>query len=265
MPAIMDGIQAKRILQRDFFPSYEEALQAFRALTSEERKEIFIHKTRPVFEILNRSYVNALARYIVASGFRTVLDVGAGDGRLAKYLEEAIRRVFRREKKKDGGRSPEESPVRCATEPFVRDVKETSSITENGARREFVPAGIPRVLSIDNGSWNIIEVFPVEKLDLQDALEKYNPDLAIWCWMPIGDWTWVFRRHPSVREYLLIGETDGGFCGNDQTWSRAIHEADGFTRHDLDDLSALQLARNDEDPPPSRSRTVAFRRTPIGR
>lgn len=226
----MNTDDAKRILQREFFPSYEEALHAFLALSAEERKAIFIHKTRPVFEILNRTYINALAAYIIESGFSTVLDVGAGDGRLAKYLTEAIQRVARRERKKAGGGS---------------------------GSRQAAPV---RVIPIDNGSWNIIEVFPVEKLDLEPALKKYNPDFVIWCWMPIGDWTWVFRKHPSVREYLLIGETDGGFCGNDETWSRSTYEADGFTRHDLDGLSCFQLARNDENPPPSRSRTVAFRR-----
>lgn len=223
----MDISEAVKILQREYFPSYEEACQAFLALSEGQRKEIFIHKTRPVFEVFNRTHINALAAYIVDSGCTSVLEVGAGDGRLAKYLSESIHRVFRRRKEK--GEHPRQI----------------------------------RVIATDNGSWNIETVFPVEKLDLADALRKYTPELVIWCWMPIGDWTYLIRRHPSVREYILVGEADGGECGNADTWSPALYEADGFTRHDLADISRFQLARNDASPAHSRSRTVSFRRSII--
>lgn len=213
-----------KILQRDFFPSYEETVQAFRALSQKQRDEIFIHKTRPVFEVFNRTHVNALATYIVDTGYTNVLEVGAGDGRLARYLSEAIHRVFRRRK-------------------------------EKGAHPRQI-----RVVATDNGSWNIEMVFPVERRDLVEALKKYEPELVIWSWMPIGDWTYLIRRQPSVREYILIGETEGGECGNADTWNPALHEADGFTRHDLEDISRYQIARNDTDPAHSRSRTVSFRR-----
>jgi len=220
----MDSTEAKRFLQRDFFPSFEEACRAFLALSEAQRNEIFIHKTKPVFEVLNRTHINALAAYIIDSGCSTVLDIGAGDGRLAKYLSEAIHRVFRRCKAK--GDHPHQI----------------------------------RIIPTDNGSWNITTVFPVEKLELVDALRKYNPDLVIWCWMPIGDWTYLIRKHPSVREYVLIGETEGGECGNSDTWNPALYEVDGFTRHDLGAMSRYQLARNDTDPLHSRSKTVSFRR-----
>ncbi|MBP7635362.1 hypothetical protein KBA41_14435, partial [Candidatus Ozemobacteraceae bacterium] len=86
----MDSQDAVTILQRAFFPSFEEAVQAFRALSQKQRDDLFIHKTRPVFEVFNRTHINALAAYIVDTGHTTVLEVGAGDGRLAKYLSEAI-------------------------------------------------------------------------------------------------------------------------------------------------------------------------------
>lgn len=220
----MNTTEAFAILQRNHFSSYDEAVQAFQALSQKQRDEVFIHKTRPVFEVFNRTHVNALAAYIVDTGYTSVLEVGAGDGRLAKYLSEAIHRVFRRRK-------------------------------EKGAHPRQI-----RVMATDNGSWNIETVFPVERLDLVGALKKYDPELVIWCWMPIGDWTYLIRRHPSVREYILIGEAEGGECGNADTWNPALFEADGFTRHDLEDISRYQLARNDTDPAHSRSRTVSFRR-----
>lgn len=221
----MDNFKTQTILQRNYFPSYEEAIQAFRALSQKQRDDLFIHKTRPVFEVFNRTHINALAAYIVDTGHTTVLEVGAGDGRLAKYLSEAIHRVFRRRK-------------------------------EKGAHPRQI-----RVIATDNGSWNIETVFLVERLDLVEALKKYDPDLVIWSWMPIGDWSYLIRRHPSVKEYILIGEAEGGECGNDDTWNPGLYEADGFTRHDLNDISRYQIARNDTDPAHSRSRTVSFRRT----
>lgn len=220
----MNNQDAIRILQRGFFPSYEEACLAFRVLSQKQRDEIFIHKTRPMFEVFNRTHVNALAAYIVDTGYTTVLEVGAGDGRLAKYLSEAIHRVFRRRKEK--GKHPRQI----------------------------------RVIATDNGSWNIETVFPVERLDLVEALKKYDPELVIWSWMPIGDWSYLIRRHPSVCEYILIGEAEGGECGNADTWNPAVYEAEGFTRHDLFEISRYQLARNDNDPTHSRSKTVSFRR-----
>ncbi len=212
------------ILRREAFPSYEEACRAFCALSQEQRNELFIHKTRPVFEVFNRTHVNALAAYIVDSGWSRILEAGAGDGRLSRYLSEAIHRVFRRRREK--GEHPRQI----------------------------------RIIATDNGSWNIETVFPVERLDLASALQKYDPELVIWSWMPIGDWTYLIRQHPSVKEYLLIGEAEGGECGNADTWNPALYEADGFTRHDLGEISRYQLARNDTDPAHSRSKTVSFRR-----
>ncbi|HOY67655.1 MAG TPA: hypothetical protein PLP29_12230 [Candidatus Ozemobacteraceae bacterium] len=211
-------------LRREAFPSYEEACRAFCALSQKERDALFIHKTRPVFEVFNRTHVNALAAYIVDAGWSRVLEVGAGDGRLSKHLNEAIHRVFRRRREK--GEHPRQI----------------------------------RIVATDNGSWNIETVFPVERLDLAAALKAYDPELVIWSWMPIGDWTYLIRRHASVQEYILIGETEDGECGNADAWNPALYEADGFTRHDLNDISRYQLARNDTDPAHSRSKTVSFRR-----
>ena len=53
-----------------------------------------------------------------------------------------------------------------------------------------------------------------------DALQSYDPDIVICCWMPLGDdWTAAFREHMSVRAYVLIGEVDDGCCGEPwATW-----------------------------------------------
>ena len=97
-------------------------------------------------------------------------------------------------------------------------------------------------------------------------------------WMPLGeDWTNVMRRCNSVEEYLLIGEADGGCCGDAwKTWgvreddnyskknkkrsNMPLYERDGFLKLYLHQLSNLQLQRYDSKHFNNNSQTVAFRR-----
>jgi len=82
------------------------------------------------------------------------------------------------------------------------------------------------------------------------------------------DFTEQVRGYDSVREYILIGETDGGCCGNEwKTWGYSFinekippHELNGFSRHNLDDLSKHQICRTDELGNYFHSKTVSFRR-----
>lgn len=114
------------------------------------------------------------------------------------------------------------------------------------------------------------------------------------------DWTAAMRASPRVLEYVLVGETDDGICGQPwATWGYdggdacdhdtdddeegeelcvgkqsedddeegevkgvAPYERDGFERVDLADVSAAgQVCRTDERWRRSRqSRTVSFRR-----
>ncbi len=125
-----------------------------------------------------------------------------------------------------------------------------------------------KIQSVDYYATNPI----VEKLDYQEALTKYNPDLVICSWMPPDeDWSQSIRATPSVREYLLIGETDDGVCGEPwSTWgfiswdkptpTSAPYILDGFTRTELDSLSELQICRTDLPGRYEQSHTVSFRR-----
>ncbi|GJP39464.1 hypothetical protein CLOM_g23831, partial [Closterium sp. NIES-68] len=56
--------------------------------------------------------------------------------------------------------------------------------------------------------------------DAEAAIAAYEPDMVIACWMPLGvDWTAAMRRQASVREYILVGEKEGGICGHHRlTW-----------------------------------------------
>jgi hypothetical protein len=192
-----------------------------------------------------------------------VLEVGAGDGRLAYHLNAALRAAA-----EDG------SVTLHATDSDARGLLAAS------------PAGA------------LVEVAPCDA----SLLARCAPHLVLACWPPFGvDWTALFRAAPSVREYVLLGEPD--ICGTPwETWGDARHlergssgssgsssgssngdsvdagsasgsssdehaqrvppyEADGFERVDLPALWRVQLCRTDERwRPRGVSRSVAFRR-----
>ena len=127
------------------------------------------------------------------------------------------------------------------------------------------------IVASDSGHWELKTEFPVEKIEHKDALKKHKPSIAIFSWMPYrADYTPDFRATESIDEYILIGESDGGCCGNnDTTWDKYF-EPDGtkptlknaaFIRYDLDDVSKNQLCRTDAlGLFGGHSRTVSFRR-----
>lgn len=142
----------------------------------------------------------------------------------------------------------------------------------NGRLSHFLRERLPdaSIVAIDNGSWEIEPLFSVEKMEIDEALEKYQPEIVISCWMPYqADWTPMFRACSSVQGYILIGETDGGCCGTETLWfgedgENPGYEKDGFTRYDLDELSKWQLCRTDYhydlDSDWRHSSTVFFKR-----
>lgn len=136
-----------------------------------------------------------------------------------------------------------------------------------------------KIIATDTGAWGKIQPsFPVEKVPSnEDALMRHRPQIVICSWMPAReDWTKDIRQMPSVEEYVLIGEIDGGDCGDPwKTWGacpterdkithanqQAPYEADGFTRQKLKKPSNLQIAGADESVTETiHSATVSFRR-----
>ena len=168
----------------------------------------------------------------------------------------------------------------------------------------------------------------VQQLECSAALDAHSPDMVLCSWMPFGvDWTSDMRACPTVRtapqpsslllsedqavfasvkeppspvpqvrEYVLIGEAEGGICGKQgTTWGSHWHPRlpdtlrsslqpgggcrckdvsgeqvwggndagvyEGFVGVDLPALSSLQLCGSDERWQSStNSRTVSFRR-----
>jgi SAM-dependent methyltransferase len=161
------------LTQPDRLPSRQEIIDTFTERYSDLDE---FRGNSGIFEILNRDYVNALADYLQQRADEmhtdkpiTVLEVGAGTGRLSQFLNEAI------QKKKKGPDS------------------QINIVATNKDSGGMVSVATPK---------------GVEDLDYREALLKYEPDIVISSWMPFEDWTGAMRSMPSVQEYILIGEPD---------------------------------------------------------
>lgn len=183
-----------------------------------------------IFEFWCKEYIEEFAEYLISRirklGIKPaiILEVGAGDGQLSHFLKEEVEK-----------RAPGIAKV-IATDWKV----------------------IPPQEPIQN--YRIITRWPVEKLELTEALKKYSPHFVIFSWMPLDeDYTPAFRRTVSVLEYILIGEVDGA-VGKPDTWNSEIYEREGFERIDLDYLSKWQICRTDAPGLLHHSHTVSFRR-----
>jgi hypothetical protein len=139
-----------------------------------------------------------------------------------------------------------------------------------------------KVVATDSGEWDIKSAFPVEKLGHEEALQKYQPKIVVFSWMPHGeDCTDAFRAAESVQEYVLVGETDFGCCGDEWlTWGYQQnydfddegneiekepeippYARDGFTQKYVEEMFGTQICRTDEIHHPARhSYTVSFKR-----
>ena len=256
----------------------------------------------PQYEVFVREHVRALAAYLrrrarelLHPGTATplvVLEVGAGDGRLARHLTEAVRDMDAAD------------PTVASPSVVFFAVDDHSSVRRRRRRRPVNPPerpespepseppgvlGVDALVAIANAGTPTVTAIPI-------------PDVVLCCWQPMGvDWTAAMRARASVREYVLVGETDDGICGEPwATWgsragsnpvgeiedededededdeddagshsardtgfepARAPYEVDGFERVELPEVSRGQICRTDERWwGARRSRTVSFRR-----
>jgi hypothetical protein len=93
------------------------------------------------------------------------------------------------------------------------------------------------VMGVFNGGFDGGSVAAPEKMSQEEAVARYQPRVVVSSWMPEEDWTAVWRAHPSVRAYVLLGEADGGQSGRPwPTWGIRPSEVFG--------------TREEEFPPP---------------
>jgi len=201
------------------------------------------------YELWTKEYIFGLAQYLLDriaemnrhSASSTVpaktiiLDVGAGDGRLAYFLRRAMKEIEQQSTK----------------------------------RKKNTITSLPKIIATDDGSWKAPiysnQHIQVEQLSADESLNKYGSEeqndgtpqrLIVLCsWMPpMIDWTALFRKK-QVDEYILIGEADNGSCGDNwHTWGnydfydeeqeveqqpKVPYKHDGYKRVNLDKLSHL--------------------------
>lgn len=228
----------EKLRDPNFLPTREQIAGAF--VSREEWFRFCFDESNQVFEFLNEEYLNALADYF----FTRIVECGASPEKPLTILEIGA----------GNGKLSH----------FLRKKLE-----------ERAPS-LVNVIATDSGEWTLQSAFPTEQLRHDEALLKYKPDIVIFSWMPYQkDATKDIRKVESVQEYILIGETDGGCCGDEWvTWGFDSYSyddekkrtgeppfiEDGFIRENHDDLSDLQICRTDQLGYYTHSRTVSFKR-----
>lgn len=104
------------------------------------------------------------------------------------------------------------------------------------------------VYASDDGSWldgrlHWPSLLPhdVSRLGYAEALRLERPALVLCSWMPRGeDWTPAFRACATVKEYLLLGEAQGGATGTPESFDAPLP----WRGERLDAISRWSVTRN---------------------
>jgi len=201
-----------------------------------------------------------------------VLDIGAGDGVLMDCLRDYMER-------KVVGLS--------STDSRKANKRRNNTTNNSNNNKSHRSDAIPTMVATDDMSWRIYAKAEVEKLSIEQALEKYAtkelmttttndtdnnlslsdvpvpldledrkqcPQVIVLCsWMPMGqDWTSHFRN-AEVDEYILIGEADDGSCGDNWlTWGNpAFYDHDAIIENNDDDDKAEHTDRENHASSPT--------------
>ncbi len=111
-----------------------------------------------------------------------------------------------------------------------------------------------KIIASDSGTWKIKPDFPVEEIDVEQALRKYNPDIVVSSWETHSshDWTKYYEENQNVKEYVLIE------IPREHSSSRK------FSMTHLEDIEEKQICRHDGDIDKphfvSESKTMSFKR-----
>ena len=199
----------------------------------------------PQYEVLTREHVAALAAYLRARAAHydaarlseervpasrdehprrvrrplRVLEVGAGDGRLARYLRVAIQAL-----------DTDEARRRYPSPAVTRDEGEGGA---GGTGSDDTPT--VEIIATDNDARALARGESSDAVIIVDALHAIAAagdtshggdlgippcDVVLACWQPMGvDWTATMRAAPGVMEYVLVGRG----CSQSSRRPRSAH------------------------------------------
>lgn len=169
-----------------------------------------------LFEVKTHELLDGLSDHLIETAGKikkpngepvTVVEIGAGDGKLAHCLQE------------------------YCDQKYI-----------NGETNFQI-----NIFATDNGKDEYEPIFEVERFDNEEALKEFEPDIVINSWMPLEvDFSAEWRKHVNIKEYILIGEGGGGCTGAEDTygwygpnnpknneWNQKL-KRDGFTVEWLD-------------------------------
>ena len=139
----------------------------------------FLYKNN-VYQVYTQEFIDSLVSYLSVrineyyttfSSPVTILEVGAGDGRLSHFLKQKL--------------------------SLLIDAKKVTIIASDNKNWE------------KSGETNKDPKDQILNLDYKDCLKNYakTPTIVISCWMNVDvDWTEDFRTNEHVQEYIMIGD-----------------------------------------------------------
>lgn len=225
--------------------SLEEILEVSGGLVTQCGPFNALCETADIYQFWTAEYINGLASYLQSradsyeSGETLILDIGAGDGILASNLRDYFKSINKQRAQLKSTSTVSDSHLRI--EKILRK-KRRRLVTQMNHRSlssdTSVPASqtigsrIPTVIATDDRSWNIKEKAEVIRMDVRKTLKIYSniasdsgpkKQVIVLCsWMPMNeDWS-AFFREADVDEYILIGESDNGQCGDNVSISFAL-------------------------------------------
>lgn len=225
----------KKLRDPNFLPTHEQITKAFTHWR--QWHQFCFDKERPVFEFFNEEHLTALADYFVgkikehgASEERplVILEIGAGNGRLAHFLQQKLEE-----------RAPRQTKV-IATDSGAWLSVQRDFPVEQLQHDEAMEKYRPDIVIC---SW-----IPYKK-DFSKDIRKFDSTKE---YVLIGEVDGDLCGHDW--------ETWGGSWCSEGRGKIPPYEADGFEREDLDYLSKLQICRTDDPGSYWRSKTVSFKR-----
>lgn len=225
----------EKLRDPNFLPTRSDISRAFES--GKEWNDFCENKEEPVFEFLNEEFITAFSNYLVqrVGGLGapedspiTILEVGAGNGRLAHFLQQKL------EAKLPG--KVKVVAIDSNNEWSLKPAFPVEKIDHKTALQKYKP-------KIVIFSWMPTRDEVTTDFRATDSVEEYIliGEVDGGC---SGDGWETWGKPTSLHEKNMV----------------APYIADGFEREDLDDISQYQIGRTDKPRVYGNSQTVSFRR-----